>query len=198
MHGFMLTEDIDSSIRIIEAGHKIASDPYLISRELATTTLKALWNQRMRWAQGWFQVSLRHIWRGLRSQRLSFRQKLGFVHLLAWREIYPWLSFQMVPIIAFWAWRLGGPDRIDWFVPIFVLTTLFTQSAAIGQTLFAYRLAAPEIRRRRRWFVFYLLASFLFYTPFKNLIAMVAQIKEALGERQWKVTPRGNVGQDAS
>ncbi|HEX9441235.1 MAG TPA: hypothetical protein VF909_16235, partial [Roseiflexaceae bacterium] len=45
------------------------------------------------------------------------------------------------------------------------------------------------IRRRRRWFVFYLLASFLFYTPFKNLIAMVAQIKEALGERQWKVTP---------
>jgi diguanylate cyclase (GGDEF)-like protein len=198
MHGFMLTEDIDSSIRIIEAGYKIASDPYLISRELATTTLKALWNQRMRWAQGWFQVSLRHTWRGLRSQRLSFRQKLGFVHLLAWREIYPWLSFQMVPIIAFWAWRLGGPDRIDWFVPIFVLTTLFTQSAAIGQTLFAYRLAAPEIRRRRRWFVFYLLVSFLFYTPFKNLIAMVAQIKEALGERQWKVTPRGNVGQDAN
>ena len=35
MHGFMLTEDIDSSLRVIEAGGKIASDPARVSRELA-------------------------------------------------------------------------------------------------------------------------------------------------------------------
>jgi cellulose synthase/poly-beta-1,6-N-acetylglucosamine synthase-like glycosyltransferase len=190
MHGFMLTEDIDSSIRAVEAGCRIASDPHLVSRELAPTTLKALWNQRMRWAQGWFQVSLRHLLRAVRSPHLSRRQKLGFVHLLGWRELYPWLSVQMFPIVVYWAWRHGSLDRVDWLVPIFVLTSLFTFSTGPGQTLFAYLLADPQVRRERGWFVFYLVAASLFYTPYKNLIAVVAQLKELMRERQWKVTPR--------
>ena len=52
MRGFMLTEDIDSSMRVVERGGTIVSDPGLISEELAPVTAKALWNQRMRWAQG--------------------------------------------------------------------------------------------------------------------------------------------------
>jgi hypothetical protein len=32
--------------------------------------------------------------------------------------------------------------------------------------------------------------SLVFYTPFKNLIARVAQVKELSGERRWVVTPR--------
>lgn len=191
LHGFMLTEDIDSSIRVIEAGYRIASDPLLISRELATTTLKAFFNQRLRWSQGWFQVSIRHAWRATLSPKLSLRQKFGVIQLLVWREIYPWISFQMVPILIFLAWRYGGLTQLDWFIPIFVLTTLFTQSVAIGQVLFTYRLAAPEIRQQRGWFVYFLLISFCFFTPLKNLIAMLAQIKEFMRERQWKVTPRG-------
>jgi DNA-binding response OmpR family regulator/cellulose synthase/poly-beta-1,6-N-acetylglucosamine synthase-like glycosyltransferase len=190
MHGFMLTEDIDSSLRVIESGGKIACDPQLISRELAPVTFRALWNQRMRWAQGWFQVSLKHLWRGVRSPHLTLRQKLGLAYLLGWREIYPWLSFQIFPIIAFWAWEKGGLDQLDWLIPIFVLTTLFTLSAGPGQTLFAYLLAVPEIRQHRWWFWRYLIISVLAYTELKNLIARVAQHKEVMRERQWKVTPR--------
>ncbi|MFD1733705.1 glycosyltransferase family 2 protein [Deinococcus malanensis] len=78
MHGSMLTEDIDSALRSVEAGYKIANDPYLVSRELAPATLGALTNQRLRWAQGWFQVSLKHLPLGLRSRHLTLRQKLGF------------------------------------------------------------------------------------------------------------------------
>ena len=189
MHGFMLTEDIDSALRVVEAGYKIASDPHLISRELGPVTLKALWNQRMRWAQGWVQVSLKHILRALRSPHLSLRQKLGFVHLLGWRELYPWLSVQMFPIIAFWLWYYGA-ERINWLVPIFVLTTLFTFSVGPIQTLFAYLLAVPDIRRHRDWFLFYFVVTSLFYTEYKNIIAHVAVIKEAMRERAWKVTPR--------
>ncbi|MCW5848875.1 MAG: glycosyltransferase [Anaerolineae bacterium] len=195
MHGFMLTEDIDSSLRVTEAGHRIASDPHLLSRELAPVTVKALWNQRMRWAQGWFQVSMKHVGRALRSPHLTARQKLGLLHLLGWREIYPWLAFQMIPIVAYWAWRAGGLDKIDWFVPIFILTSLFTLTVGPGQTLFAYWLAVPELRQRRNWFWFYLLMASLFYTEFKNMIARVAQVKEAMHERQWKVTPRATTPQ---
>jgi len=190
MRGFMLTEDIDSSIRITEAGHKIASDPLLVSRELAPLTLSAIWNQRMRWAQGWFQVSRRHFWRALRSRKLTLRQKTGIVWLLGWRELYPWISVQMFPLVTYWVVKYGGVDKLDWFVPIFVLATLFAFSVGPGQTLFAYLLAAPDVRKHKRWFIYYFFYTTLFYTEFKNTIGRIAQFKEIMGERNWKITPR--------
>jgi cellulose synthase/poly-beta-1,6-N-acetylglucosamine synthase-like glycosyltransferase len=194
MHGFMLTEDIDSSLRVVESGGKIAVDPALVSRELAPTALKALWNQRMRWAQGWFQVSLKHLVRGWRSPALTVRQKLGFTFLLGWREFYPWLSLQVFPLIAYFALKASSLAALNWFIPIFVLTTLFTLSVGPGQTYFAWRLAVPELRRHGRWFWTYLVVSSLFYTEMKNIIARVAQVKEAMGDRQWTVTSRAGTG----
>src|SRR5262249_32314363 len=132
MHGSMLTEDIDSSIRIVKAGYKIASDPFLISRELAPVTVKALWHQRMRWAQGWFQVTLKHLIGGLLSKNLTLRQKLGYFYLLGWRELYSWISIQIVPIIVFWM-TAYGPQHINWFIYIFILTTIVTLSAGPAQ-----------------------------------------------------------------
>lgn len=187
MRGFMLTEDIDSSMRIVLAGQRIASDRSLISKELAPTTVRALWAQRTRWAQGWFQVSLHHTLPLLRSRDLTFPQKLGVVHLLVWRELYPWLSLQMFPIVAFWL--LAAPRPLDWFVPLFVVTTLFTLSVGPGQALFAFRLGDPSIRRHWTWFLWFLIAG-VAYTEFKNVITRVAQVKEAMRERDWRVTPR--------
>jgi len=192
MHGFMLTEDIDSSMRVTEEGAVIVTDPLLVSRELAPGTLKALWHQRMRWSQGWFQVSLEHFLNAIRSKRLTPRQKLGAVYLLAWRELYPWISSQMFPIIAFWAVKYHGLNNIDWLIPIFVLTSLFTLSVGPGQALFSYLKADKEIKRHKSWFWQYLLFSSVFYTEFKNIIARIAQIKEIMGERSWRITPRTN------
>lgn len=189
MHGFMLTEDIDSSMRIVEQGYKIKSDPLLISRELAPTTWSALWNQRMRWAQGWFQVSLKHTPSALFRSRLNWRQKLGILHLLVWREIYPWISIQILPIIAYWAWAKGGLHRIDWFVPIFVVTTLVTLGTGPGQLIFIALRGDRSITQHKGWLWQYLLLSF-FYAEYKNLIGRMAQIKEISGERKWKTTPR--------
>jgi cellulose synthase/poly-beta-1,6-N-acetylglucosamine synthase-like glycosyltransferase len=188
MHRFMLTEDIDSSLRVVEAGHRIVTDPQIISRELAPVTVRALVQQRLRWSQGWFQVAIKYTVRSLRSRRLSARQKLGLFFLLPWREIYLCLSVQMVPIIAFWLWRYGF-DSLHWFVPLFVLTSLFTASTGPGLACLSMLVAAPEIRRRRRWFFFYLAAVFP-YGSLKNLVVVIAQIKELMGERQWVVTPR--------
>jgi cellulose synthase/poly-beta-1,6-N-acetylglucosamine synthase-like glycosyltransferase/DNA-binding response OmpR family regulator len=186
----MLTEDIDASIRLTEAGRTIVSDPDILSRELAPVKLRDLWNQRVRWAQGWYQVSLRYLGRALASRNLSARQKMGIFWLLGWREIYPWIVDQMFPLIAFWAVKFGGLNKIDWLIPVFVLTTLFTLSVGPGQTLFAYLAAAPEIRRRKRWFVQYLILSSLFYTEFKNILARIAQLNEIMRVKDWVVTPR--------
>jgi cellulose synthase/poly-beta-1,6-N-acetylglucosamine synthase-like glycosyltransferase/DNA-binding response OmpR family regulator len=190
MRGFMLTEDIDSSMRVVEAGGTIISDPGLISTELAPETAKALWNQRMRWAQGWSQVSLRHLRPMMRRPGAPLASRIGAFYLLAWREVYPWFSLQMFPLIAFWLLR-GNPP-INWFVPIFMATTLFTLSAGPAQVLFAYKLAHPSIKSHKRWFVIFLFSCLVFYTETKNIIVRTAHLKELMGERTWKVTPRAS------
>ncbi|MBC3993641.1 glycosyltransferase [Streptomyces sp. AC563] len=190
MHGSMLTEDIDSTLRALGEGARFAMDRTLISRELAPTQLGPLWNQRSRWAQGWLQVSLKHLWRALRSPVFTARQKLGLTVLLGWREVQPWLTLQILPILLYSIWRAGGPGELDWAVPICVLAMLFTLSAGVVQACFAWRLAVPELRRRRAWFWHYLFVSAFFYSHFKNIVARQAHLKEALGDRQWRVTPR--------
>jgi DNA-binding response OmpR family regulator/cellulose synthase/poly-beta-1,6-N-acetylglucosamine synthase-like glycosyltransferase len=195
MQPTMLTEDIDSGIRALYDGHEVANDPALLSYELAPTSLPALWRQRLRWSQGWFQVSRRHLGAGLRNPLLSRRQKYGLAMLLGWREIYPWLSLQMFPVIALMAYKAGGITHMNWLVSVFIATTLFTASAGPVQAFFAYRLAAPLLRGERRWFVWYVVFSVLAYTEGKNVVARLAQLKELTGERSWIVTPRtaGNV-----
>ncbi len=194
MRGSMLTEDIDSSMRVVESGETIISDPDLVSTELAPETLGALWNQRLRWAQGWSQVSIRHLVKMMRAAP-TLRQRAGVFYLLGWREVYPWISLQVFPLLTYWWMR--GESRTDWFVPIFVATTIFTMSVGPAQTWFAYRLAHPTIKRQHRWFLQYFALSTVFYTEFKNVVGRTAQVKEAMRERKWKVTPRtGSIAVD--
>ncbi|GAA1779727.1 hypothetical protein GCM10009795_027380 [Nocardioides hankookensis] len=187
LRGSFLTEDIESSMRVLEAGGRIVNDPGLVSRELAPETTKALWNQRMRWAQGWFQVSIRHLMPIVTQPGLTLRQRLGVVHLLGWREIYPWISLLTWPLLGFLAWRDGGLDLTS---PIFLLLTLLTTASGPLQTIAAWRLATPELRRHPRWFVASAFANIAFYTELKNIVNRVAQLKQLRGEHRWVVTPR--------
>jgi len=187
LRGSFLTEDIEASMRVLGRGGRIVNDPGLISYELAPETPQALWRQRMRWAQGWFQVSVRHLGPILRSPRLSGRQKLGAAYLLGWREMYPWVSLMVLPLLMFMLWRDGG---IDFSSPMFLMITLFVTVAGPLQTFAAWRLAAPEIRKHPWWFVWAAVASLLAYTEIKNLVNRVAHLKQIRGEHQWVVTPR--------
>jgi cellulose synthase/poly-beta-1,6-N-acetylglucosamine synthase-like glycosyltransferase len=189
MRGSMLTEDIDASLRTIIAGGRIVSDPGLVSYELAPTTLTALWRQRVRWAQGWTQVSRRHLWKAFGSSALTARQKLGLAWLLGWREIYPWLSPQIYPLILFSLLHPTSGEGVRLNVSLYLLAALFSTMVGPMQALFAYALADPSIRRHRTWFVKFCLVN-IFYTEFKNVIARLAPVKELLGERDWHVTPR--------
>lgn len=184
----MLTEDIDSSIRALEGGFRIAGDRDLISEELAPTSLPSLLNQRLRWAQGWFQVSLQRILPTLKSPKISFRQKLGLLQLLVWRELFPWYSIQVIPILAYWVWVYGW-SHINWVIPVFVCTTAYTFSVGPGQILFAYYLSR-KTHVKKAWFFEYLFVSTLLYAPFKDALSRIAHLKEVMRERTWKVTPR--------
>jgi len=183
----MLTEDIDSSVRAVLAGHRIASDRGLLSHELAPTTLTALTRQRLRWAQGWFQVTRRHLWSTIKSDELSWQQKAGFTALLGWREATPWLSLQVYPLLAF---ALAHHTADNLLFPLFVLTTVVTAVTGPAQTVLAYLFAAPAVRRHRRWFIVGALLTAVFFSEYKNALGRVAQWQELRGKRQWQVTPR--------
>lgn len=185
----MLTEDIDATVRALVRGRRVISDPHCVSRELAPLRPVALLSQRLRWAQGWFQVALAHLGAGLRSPHLPRRRKLGLLYVLGWCQLYPWLSLQMVPLLAFWAWR-DGPGLVAWHAPLLALTALTTAGGPL-QILLAYRQARPGIGRQAGWFLAYLVLAMTVYGAFKNAVARTGQLKHLLGEREWRVTPRG-------
>jgi cellulose synthase/poly-beta-1,6-N-acetylglucosamine synthase-like glycosyltransferase len=187
LRGSFLTEDIEASMRTLDAGGSLISDPGLVSYELAPESVRSLWKQRLRWAQGWFQVSMRHLLPLLKRPHLTLRQKVGLVYLLGWRELYPWISMFSWPLLCFLIWRDGGLQMKS---SLFVLITLFVTVSGPLQTLAAYRLGAPEIRRHKSWFVVSCLANILIYTEAKNLVNRVAHLKQLRGEHQWVVTPR--------
>eukprot|EP00850_Spirogloea_muscicola_P005948 SM000028S10042 [mRNA] locus=s28:66460:68045:- [translate_table: standard] len=186
----MLTEDIDSSIRVLLKGGKIKSDPGLISTELATTTIPQIWKQRLRWAQGWFQVSMKHFVPGMLCRHLSLWQKVGLFHLFLWREVYPWVSLQILPLLAFLVYKESGLGAINWLDSFYLATTIFTFSCGPGQMVMAYVASHKSIKKRGWWWFFNIWFSMIFYTEFKNVIARVAHIKEFMKEKSWVVTPR--------
>ena len=190
MRGDMLTEDIDSALRVVEEGGRIVNDPNLVSRELSPTSWQGLTNQRLRWAQGWYQVTKIRLDSALRSKRLTIRQKIGMFYLLAWRELFPWIAMQIIPLICFWAYQAGSFSAIDWFVHPFFLITIYVMSTGPAQAYFVHRMADPQIKKRKRWFALYFAGGVLMYSEYKNLLCRVANIKEWLNEKAWKVTPR--------
>ena len=98
MDGDMLTEDIDSSLRALSRGTKIVHDLNVVSYELAPTTVKAFWNQRLRWAQGWAQASMKHaklaFVKSNPDEVRSVTQRFGLISLLLIREASYYLVTQ--------------------------------------------------------------------------------------------------------
>jgi cellulose synthase/poly-beta-1,6-N-acetylglucosamine synthase-like glycosyltransferase len=188
MNHNMLTEDIDSSVRGLLAGYRMIHDRSIISTELAPPNVKAWWGQRLRWAQGWFQVTLRHQAAVIRSPRLTGELKLYWTYLLGWRELFPLLSLQIFSLLI--ASALLG-NRFTWFYdPYLDATSIVTVVAGPLLGIYTYRLALDDRRRElRRWFVIYALTS-LFYTTAKNTVAIVATVRELLGQRGWIITQR--------
>lgn len=187
-----LTEDIDSTIRAVRMGARIVNDPGLISRELAPVNFRALWKQRMRWAQGWFEVSLRHGHSAVSPSGLNLRQRYGLWMLLGWRELFPWVASLMWPTLAFFIWRDQGIDLAN-APQVFWLTTAFTLSTGPILVAFAYRVGAAEIKAHKSWWWQYVIASLIVYSELKNVIVRVAQIRHILRQDEWVVTPRGHV-----
>ncbi len=103
MDGSMLTEDIDSSLRANNLGKTIVHDPNVVSYELAPVKFVSFMRQRLRWTQGWTQVSIRHIPLAFTKSPAGTRDltmRFGLFSLLFVREFSYYLVTQYTCLIA--------------------------------------------------------------------------------------------------
>lgn len=101
MQGHMLTEDIDSTLRAFAAGAKMVHELNTVSYEQAPATVKAFTKQRMRWAQGWFQVTIRHATLAARqgAPGANIKSRVGIFVLLVFREVFFYILTQFSTLL---------------------------------------------------------------------------------------------------
>lgn len=146
----------------------------------------ALWHQRTRWAQGWHQVARRQLAPALGSGRLGPRARVGVLHLLLVRELFPWLSLLALRMIAYGLLR--GDGLVLWSSTPAIVATALAATAVPAQLAATLRLAHPDIRRSRRSVALYTVC-WPFYAEFKNVVSRMAQVRELRGRHHWIVTP---------
>ena len=185
MDGSMLTEDIDSSIRATLAGYKIGYSGGVVSSELSPLNNNTLQKQRLRWAQGWAQVSSKYVSECVRSKNLSLRQKFGLVYLLAWREFFPYMTFW--PLICVLA-HVNSRQEL-------VFTLFITVSGAIVfcfgvcRVAVTYTVAKGPIRSNTRAFITFAFCN-LFYSVYLNYIQVCAHGRSIMKINTWVATVR--------
>ena len=184
----MLTEDIESAVRCIESGFRLVHDRSVISTELATQTWRSWWSQRLRWAQGWLQVTMRHQGPMWRTEHLTPLQRLYWAYMLSWGAIFPLLSLGAFSVL-FGAVAAGDGLKLA-VDPYLLLVTGVALGVQIAMTVTTWRVASPPGRAcGRRWLAVFVLVNPL-YVTLKNIVALTALLREAASVDEWVVTAR--------
>jgi len=181
-----LTEDIDASVRLLRTGGRIVTDPSIVSAELAPPSMRALCQQRLRWAQGWFQVRRRHLAGIFGNREIALRSRLGAVWLFGVGTIMAWIGALVLPM------TIDGWIRSDSSIhrsPIVGLLFAFGTAAFLVQVAVAYHHALPR-SRRPRVFLTYLAANLIFYAYLRIALVRLSHVHELYGRSVWHVTPR--------
>ncbi|WP_148611842.1 glycosyltransferase [Nocardioides rubriscoriae] len=188
LNATMLTEDIDVSARALADGRRLATDPRILSYELAPVTWSAWWRQRMRWSQGWLEVSLRHASALVRNPRLSLAQRRGVVMLFGWRIVHPWIATQMAPVLL--AMSLVPGRDIPWLLLFFVFSAAGINGIPVLQAVAANRLGPPGVGGRPWLFTRFTLVSLVFYAELRMMVTRGSVVRHVLGAHTWDVTSR--------
>ena len=180
-----LTEDIDASVRLLRAGGRIATDPGIVSGELAPPTWESLCNQRLRWAQGWFQVGRRHLGGVLRDPNISLRRRIGVFWLWGWGTVLPWIGVLSIPLtIHGWLHHDVSPwSKIIGYILLFGTVSFIVHVGV------AFRKAVPGTLRPRV-FATYIAANLVFYAYIRVALTRLGHIHQFAGRTEWFVTPR--------
>lgn len=186
----MITEDIDISWRLQLSHWDIRFEPNALCWILMPETLKGLWNQRLRWAQGGSEVLLRYLrhmfrWRARRMWGVYFEYFTSIV----------W-SYTMLLICLIWLWGLCFPLPAEMRLPALIPAWSGVMLSLTCLLQFAVAMLLDSryesgLGRCYYVMIWYPLAFWLI-----NLLTIVVALPRALlkkrGERAvWSATDRG-------
>lgn len=183
----MVTEDIDISWRLQMDHWDVRYEPNALCYILMPETLRGLWRQRLRWAQGGVEVIVRHWRQCLRwTSRRIWAVVLEYVLSVAW-------AYSMLMIVLLWL--LGRfmpmPEGLyvatllpRWHGVILGLVCLlqFASSIVID------RRYEPRIGRNYFWVIWYPLAYWLI-SLFTTLVALPKTLLKRERRRATWVSP---------
>jgi len=198
MDGGMLTEDIDSALRAYGEGHNAVHDMNVISYEMAPKTWDAFWKQRMRWAQGWTQASIRHIpllWTNPPAPRPRRRasERFGIVSLLLVREMSYYLVSQhtcllLSFVITAWPKDVAGFVKLIFFRYPLAEWFFFATVICLIITLWITEMVRSEFTSWRQMALFGIM-----YTPYLVLMAtmgLYGHARQVIKYSSWNPTAR--------
>jgi len=174
----MITEDIDISWRLQMDHWDIRYEPRALCFILMPETLKGLWKQRLRWAQGGVEVMLRHS-----TDLLSWRKRRMWLVLFEYLLSVIW-AYIMVFIMLLWAIGLfvQMPVQLEvrsilpsWHGVILAMVCL-TQFAA---SLIIDRRYEARVGRNYYWMIWYPIAYWLL-----SLLTTVTAVPKTLLKRR--------------
>lgn len=175
----MVTEDIDITWRLQMDRWDVRYEPRALCWILMPETLRGLWRQRLRWAQGGAEVALRHA--PALGERLRHRRL--WVVFAEYATSVLW-SYVMLGLILLWvagafvplpdAWRV--PSLLpDWHGVVLGATCLLQ----FAVSLLIDRRYEPGLGRNYYWMIWYPFAFWLL-----NMLTTVVATPKALAKRR--------------
>ncbi|MEM2522572.1 MAG: glycosyltransferase family 2 protein, partial [Candidatus Bathyarchaeia archaeon] len=158
----VLAEDTDLTFRVYLAGYKVK---YVVDAECyeeAVESWRAYWRQRYRWARGHMQCAFKHWLAVIKSEKLSFIQKIDGLLLL---NIY------FMPVIVLFSWIIGISLfflNSSWLLPAFWTAASISLYSSLGNFAPFYEVgigAYIDGRTRAQWLLPLLIFVFLYNIP---------------------------------
>jgi len=190
----MVTEDIDISWKLQLNYWDIRFEPNALCWILMPETLRGLWKQRLRWAQGGYEVLLRNL-----TSLFNWKRRRMWPVVLEFATSVIW-SYSMLAVVALWAlnFLVPLPDYLEipsivpgWPGVILGLTCLlqFAVSLSIDSRY------EKGLGRCYYWMIWYPLAFWLI-----SMLTSIAGLPKALfkrrGRRATWVSPDRGVTQN--
>lgn len=121
----MITEDIDISWKLQLSGWQVRYEPRALCWVLMPETLRGLYKQRLRWAQGAAEAFLRHFTKAIRLSNRRFWPLIAeYIISVVW--CYSMLTLLAAGLIGFFLsdTLLTDTDLLQWFGSVLILLCL--------------------------------------------------------------------------
>jgi biofilm PGA synthesis N-glycosyltransferase PgaC len=186
-----ITDDIDVTWRLQCAGWRVTYEPHAIVWILMPETLKGLWKQRLRWAEGGVQMMVDFFGRMVRFSRPSLLPTyINYLVSLLWAYV---MTFSLIIGIL---WTVGlAPPRIlpgfqlipEWWGLTLALTYLM--QALVSHLL--ERRFEPHMLRSLFWMIWYPLAFWMINTATAVVALPIALLRPRKERTTWVSPDRG-------